>query len=614
MQRGDQRPVRGIVIGVALAATLLLLAVAPSPAPAGADGPGGKEPDPVEPRIVGGTVASDGEYPYQVALLHNPSQPFDSQYCGGSLIHPRWVLTAAHCTDGDSAQIYVLAGTNDLVVGAGDAIPVDEVHQNPSYTTASGVPENDFSLLELSRPVNTSLARNTLVPLVRASQTALFPAGTMSTATGWGSLSSGGSFPTDLREVVVPVVADATCGSGPYYGATFKSASMICAGATGFDTCQGDSGGPLVVNGPGTEWIQMGVTSWGFGCAAANKPGVYSRVSNFFTWIESVVGKPSNDSFSALNAPACPVDTIPTANTFATKEASEPNHASNAGGGSQWWRFTAPSNGTMHISTLGSEFDTILGVYTGASVGALVAVASNDDINGSSERRSRVNVAATAGTTYHIAVDGYNHADGGGPERGRVRFNFSFDPTSGNQFPDVPASNMFVEDIAWMANEGITTGFVSDCGFHPSSSVTRQSMAAFLFRLDGWGPWPLGVRPDPNFNDVPGSHAFYPEIAWMVDEGIAAGFSDGGYHPDDPVTRQSMAAFLYRMAGSPNGADPSCSTMPFSDVPISSPFCGEIKWMTDAGIASGFVDGTFRPANNISRQAMAAFTHNFSEL
>jgi hypothetical protein len=75
-----------------------------------------------------------------------------------------------------------------------------------------------------------------------------------------------------------------------------------------------------------------------------------------------------------------------------------------------------------------------------------------------------------------------------------------------------------------------------------------------------------------------------------------------------------MAAFLYRMAGSPNGADPSCSTMPFSDVPISSPFCGEIKWMTDAGIASGFVDGTFRPANNISRQAMAAFTHNFSEL
>src|SRR5262245_16105098 len=291
-----RRRTRPTFFGLALLATLLLLTAVPSTASAQGDGAGGKEPAPapVEPRIVGGGVASDGEYPYQVALLHDPTEPFFSQYCGGSLIHPRWVLTAAHCTDGDSSQIYVLIGTNDLVEGTGDAIPVESVHQNPSYVHPGGTPENDFSLLELSRPINPSLRQDTLVPLVRASQTALFAPGTNATATGWGSLSSGGSFPIDLREVVVPVVSDATCASAPYYGAAFKAASMICAGATGLDTCQGDSGGPLVVNGPGIHPIQMGVTSWGIGCAAANKPGVYSRVANFFTWIEGVVGHPSN--------------------------------------------------------------------------------------------------------------------------------------------------------------------------------------------------------------------------------------------------------------------------------------------------------------------------------
>ena len=173
-------------------------------------------------------------------------------------------------------------------------------------------------------------------------------------------------------------------------------------------------------------------------------------------------------------------------------------------------------------------------------------------------------------------------------------------------FPDVPAASPFCADVDWVRDSGVTTGY-PDGGYHPAAPVTRQAMAAFLFRSAG-SPG-IALCTGPAFPDVPTSHPFCGEIAWLAAEGIATGYADGGYHPAAVVSRQAMAAFLYRFAGRPDGAHPSCATPPFPDVPASHPFCGEIAWLAAVGIADGYADGGFHPASAVSRQAMAAFLH-----
>ena len=178
-------------------------------------------------------------------------------------------------------------------------------------------------------------------------------------------------------------------------------------------------------------------------------------------------------------------------------------------------------------------------------------------------------------------------------------------------FPDVPASSPFCLDVDWARVSGITGGY-PDGGFHPTAPVTRQAMAAFLFRAAGRPPGSLCMGAA--FPDVPSSHPFCTEIKWLVLEGITTGYGDGTFRPGADVSRQAMAAFLYRFAGEPRGADPSCAVAAFPDVPASHPFCGEIDWLRDEGITTGYGDGTFRPASDVSRQATAAFLHRLDGL
>jgi probable HAF family extracellular repeat protein len=180
-------------------------------------------------------------------------------------------------------------------------------------------------------------------------------------------------------------------------------------------------------------------------------------------------------------------------------------------------------------------------------------------------------------------------------------------------FSDVPLDHPFLPDISWMATRRIAGGFL-DGTFRPGETVTRQAAAAFLYRLAGS---PAGADPtcgSAPFDDVGVDHPFCGEIAWLAGEGIADGYPDGGFHPDGTVTRQATAAFLYRLAGNPNGDPPICSGAPFADVDASHPFCREIEWMADAGISDGYPDGTFRPAAPVTRQAASAFLHRFSRL
>jgi hypothetical protein len=180
------------------------------------------------------------------------------------------------------------------------------------------------------------------------------------------------------------------------------------------------------------------------------------------------------------------------------------------------------------------------------------------------------------------------------------------EPGCRSGFPDVPSNHQFCEEIDELAERGITGGY-ADGRFHPGATVTRQALSAWFHRLAGEPPMVACVTPP--FTDVPVSHAFCDEIAWMVAEGITTGFVDGTFRPTAQVTRQALAAWFARFADS--GPLPDCTVPPFSDVPADHPFCEEITWAADAGLVNGYADGTYRPADFVTRQAAAAMFTRF---
>jgi DNA-binding beta-propeller fold protein YncE len=176
-------------------------------------------------------------------------------------------------------------------------------------------------------------------------------------------------------------------------------------------------------------------------------------------------------------------------------------------------------------------------------------------------------------------------------------------------FTDVPGTHPFCFDIEWLASEEVTTGF-PDGTYRPKSPVTRQSMAAFLYRFAGEPPFD---PPDTaTFPDVPTTDTFYDEIEWLASTEITGGYPDGTFRPTTQISRQSMAAFLYRFAGEPAFVPPFTPT--FDDVPADSQFYDEVEWLASTGITGGFPDGTFRPGSSVTRQSMAAFLHRYAML
>jgi len=247
-----------------------------------------------ETRIVGGNAVdpNDKKWEFIVSLRY-----YNTHYCGGSLIAPQWVVTAAHCwwnnqtnqpmpvTSHDEVGVgsYAQSGLTDYAI--------DSVYVNPLYDP--NLQDNDIALIKLATPVSG-------IHPARLMKSFNLVSGIESWVAGWGITEYGGLLSNDLMEVSVPLIDIYACASDSDYQTARESGyapfslttNMICAGYMegGKDSCQGDSGGPLISK-DGNQWVLTGIVSWGEGCAEANKPGVYTNIRGYSEWIESYTGK-----------------------------------------------------------------------------------------------------------------------------------------------------------------------------------------------------------------------------------------------------------------------------------------------------------------------------------
>ncbi|CAL8070442.1 unnamed protein product [Orchesella dallaii] len=235
-------------------------------------------------RIVGGSNASPGEFPWRCALYSR----FLGVFCGCSIISRNYILTAAHCTNGvqPGDQIYVNVGDHDLsstTEAANQVIPVDYWIQNNLYNDQTQ--DSDISLLRLQTPLNFTKNISPIC-LPWKFTTENFDGKTV-TASGWGSQFYGAGISPVLQKVDLTVVGTPRCASA-YAGSTVTvTDNVICAYGSNRDTCQGDSGTSIDYQDPSTgRYYGVGVTSTGIGCGAENRPGLYTNVPRFLNWIQ----------------------------------------------------------------------------------------------------------------------------------------------------------------------------------------------------------------------------------------------------------------------------------------------------------------------------------------
>lgn len=252
------------------AASLILVAVlAFGGAAARADG----HPHPVR-EVVGGKIAPPGKFPWVVRL---------SMGCGGTLTAPRVVLTAGHCVEGTGANdtIKVTAGVVDLT--SKDALTAKSVRVIRASGFRDETKGDDWAVIRLDHPLDLPTLPLAHGPADRGRFVVM----------GWGQIREDSlRQERRLHYAEVPTVPDKNCAVAyRKAGVQLVTEESICAGRRGIDTCQGDSGGPMVGHDADGNWVQVGIVSWGLGCARDGYPGVYTQISAFRSAIRTATRK-----------------------------------------------------------------------------------------------------------------------------------------------------------------------------------------------------------------------------------------------------------------------------------------------------------------------------------
>ncbi|XP_020912693.1 anionic trypsin-1 [Exaiptasia diaphana] len=240
-------------------------------------------------RIVGGKIAKKGSHPWQVSIAIKRTTRVVSHFCGGSIIAPNWIVTAAHCfrKNANRAKYKVTAGEHNLrkVQGDEQVMDIDKIIPHKKYYDNPKDHKYDYDIALVKLKTNIKYNEN-VRPICL--QTGSFPTGSHCTVTGWGKLTEGARrIPDILRQAVVPLVSQEDCEKANK-GITSR---MLCAGYPegGIDACTNDSGGPLACQTKSGIWEQVGVVSFGIGCGRPNAYGVYAKMKELKGWVQTTV-------------------------------------------------------------------------------------------------------------------------------------------------------------------------------------------------------------------------------------------------------------------------------------------------------------------------------------
>jgi hypothetical protein len=240
------------------------------------------------PRVIGGSEAQRGSYPFMVALVFDePGGPFVNQFCGGTLIDPEWVLSAAHCLVAPFGFPDLTPDDFRVIIGIHN-LNTDTVYRSVQVAGFYVVPDfNGFSLDGDAVLIRLAERIENVAPIALNTSLANEAVGLRATATGWGLRSANDTGAPALLEVDLPVMhrvlADARLPSIE----PLTHRMLAAGGEPGRDTCAGDSGGPLFLSGP-AGFVQIGITSFGTNTACGDPEGVgvYTRVSALHEWID----------------------------------------------------------------------------------------------------------------------------------------------------------------------------------------------------------------------------------------------------------------------------------------------------------------------------------------